>query len=54
MSDLGFKKGINENAMSRTDGRMMGFLSPIQVGLQKGKKISRNRLVNNHIDDISD
>jgi hypothetical protein len=30
--------------MSRTDGRMLGFLSPIQVGLQRNKKYSKNGL----------
>lgn len=40
--ELGYKKGMNQNAMSRTDGRMLGFLSPIQVGLQRSKKYSKN------------
>lgn len=28
--------------MSRTDGRMLGFLSPIQVGMQHNRKYSKN------------
>lgn len=29
--------------MSRTDGRMLGFLSPIQVGMQqRNRKYSKN------------
>jgi hypothetical protein len=39
---MGFKKGANEINMSRTDGRMLGFLSPIQVGLQGNRKYSKN------------
>ena len=36
--ELGFKKGLNQINMSRTDGRMLGFLSPIQVGQHRNKK----------------
>lgn len=45
----------NGNGMSRTAGGMMGFLSPIHVGLH-GKKAmkGRQRLGNSNIDDISD
>ncbi len=37
--------------MSRTDGRMLGFLSPIQIGVQKNKKY-RNKHGMNEIDDL--
>ena len=49
--------------MSRTDGRMLGFLSPIQVGVQKNKKKydldnlnekGRNKRGMNEIDDLQD
>jgi hypothetical protein len=40
------------NSMSRTDG-IAGFLSPIHVGLQRGKK-KGNRMNIASIDDISD
>ena len=48
--------------MSRTDGRMLGFLSPIQVGMQRNRKYSKNgeargREVGaspNEMDDIDD
>jgi hypothetical protein len=36
--ELGYKKSANEINMSRTDGRMLGFLSPIQVGQHRSKK----------------
>jgi hypothetical protein len=39
--------------MSRTDG-VAGFLSPIHVGLPKGKKKGNNLFNVGSIDDISD
>lgn len=59
--EMGFKKG-NEVNMSRTDGRMLGFLSPIQVGMQRNRKHSRNGegrgreagMSPNEMDDIDD
>lgn len=39
--------------MSRTDG-VAGFLSPIQIGLSKGKKKGNNLFNVGSIDDISD
>jgi hypothetical protein len=42
--------------MSRTDGRMLGFLSPIQVGQHRNKKYKngQGRSNINDIDDIDD
>ena len=50
---MGFKKLNAINSMSRTDG-VAGFLSPIHVGLPRGKKKGNNLFNVGSIDDISD
>lgn len=40
--------------MSRTDGRMLGFLSPIQVGQHRNKKYKNGQGGRGNINDIDD
>lgn len=51
-NELGFKKS-DSVAMSRTTG-IAGFLSPIHVGLHKGKNRNNKNYAQGSIDDLSD